>query len=83
MECDPTPGRLQSDRADPADERKLTLNLDAFAWKALTEQSNELGVSVEELASFSVLYYIADLDSKRIARRIPPFRHPLVDQGQG
>ncbi len=40
-----------------------------------------LGVSVEELASYAVLYYLADGDSGRIARRLPPPRpgepHPL------
>jgi hypothetical protein len=47
------------------------LRLDGFAWEAVEEESDRLGVSVEELARFSVLYYLADLDSGRIARRIP------------
>jgi hypothetical protein len=73
MECDPTPGRLQDkDRDDAHREHRLALSFDTFAWEALTVQSTELGVSIEELVSFSVLYYIADLDSKRIARRLPP-----------
>jgi hypothetical protein len=48
------------------------LDLDDFAWETVTEQAAELGVSVEELISFSVLYYLADLDSHRISRRLPP-----------
>jgi hypothetical protein len=81
MECDPTPGRSQpADRErDDRGSRRLSLDLDAFAWEALVEQSDELGVSMEELASFSVLYYIADLDSRRIARRIPPPRRSYVE----
>jgi hypothetical protein len=47
------------------------LQLDAFARKTIEDESAQLGVSVEELATFAVLYYIADLDSGRIARRLP------------
>lgn len=80
MECDPTPGRLQPTDCGASDgARRLALELDSFVWQTLSEQSNELGVSVEELVSFSVLYYIADLDSKRIARRLPPQQSTLVD----
>jgi hypothetical protein len=50
---------------------KLTLDLDTFAWEALAEESAQLGVSIEELASFAVLYYLADRDSGRISRRLP------------
>ena len=49
-------------------ERNLTLRLDGFAWEAITEESARLGVSVEDLISFSVLYYLADADSGRLAR---------------
>jgi hypothetical protein len=31
-----------------------------------------MGVSVEELVSYAVLYYLADHDSGRLARRIVP-----------
>jgi hypothetical protein len=56
---------------DIADEQTLSLRFDGFAWEALEEQSAELGVSVEELATHAVLYYLADLDSGRIAREAP------------
>jgi hypothetical protein len=58
----------------------LALGLDCFAWEALEQESAELGVSVEELVAFSVLYYLADRDSQRIARRIPPTARPLASQ---
>jgi hypothetical protein len=48
------------------------LRLGEFAREALAEESARLGVSSEELASFSVMYYLADFDSGRIARRRPP-----------
>jgi hypothetical protein len=57
-------------------ERSLTLRLDGFAWDALEEEAARLGVPVEELASFALLYYLADLDSGRIARELPPGRRP-------
>jgi hypothetical protein len=67
---------------DSCEGHSVTLKLDTFAWEALTEQSSELGVSIEELVSFSVLYYIADIDSKRIARRLPPTTHSVVDSSR-
>ena len=46
------------------------LHLDGFARKTIEEESVQMGVSVQELATFAVLYYLADVDSGRIARRI-------------
>jgi hypothetical protein len=57
-------------RQDSASERDLTLRLDGFAWEAITEESARLGVPVEELISFAVLYYLADADSGRLSRDI-------------
>jgi hypothetical protein len=51
-------------------DRSLSLPMDAFAWEAIEEESARLGVSVEALVAFSVLYYLADVDSGRVARRI-------------
>jgi hypothetical protein len=51
--------------------RCLQVHLSDFAWQALEEESTRLDVPVEELVGFSVLYYIADADSGRIARRLP------------
>jgi hypothetical protein len=51
--------------------QQLTLSLDEFAWDAISEESTRLGISVEELARFSLLYYLADVSSGRIARRFP------------
>ncbi len=47
------------------------LRLSPSATDALAAEAKRLGVSTEELANFSVLYYLADLDSGRIARTIP------------
>jgi hypothetical protein len=53
-----------------ADVRSVTLKLDGFAWEAIEEEAGREGVSVEELITFSALYYLADVDSGRISRRI-------------
>jgi hypothetical protein len=45
--------------------------MDEFAWEAIQHESTRLGVSEEELVAYAVLYYLADIDSGRIARRIP------------
>ncbi len=92
MECEPTstvavigvcPGDSPQagDERDPHVARRLTLALDRFTWEALEQEAARQEVSVAELASFAVLYYLADGDSGRIARRLPPPRpgepHPL------
>ena len=53
-------------------KHELTLALDDFAWQAIEQQAREFGVSDEELATFALMYYLADVDSGRIARRVPP-----------
>jgi hypothetical protein len=50
--------------------------MDVFAWETVEEESARLGVSVEELVAFSVLYYLADVDSGRVARRIVMSPYP-------
>jgi hypothetical protein len=56
--------------------RGLTLQLDGFAAEAIDEEAARLGISVDELVSFSVLYYLADVDSGRIARQIATSPYP-------
>ena len=58
--------------------RELKLDLDAFAREALEAEATRLGVSAEELARFAVIYYLADSDSGRISRQLPPM--PPLDQ---
>jgi hypothetical protein len=57
------------------------LQLDSFALEALDEEATRLGIPVEELVSFSVLYYLADLDSGRIARQVrtSPYPNPTAE----
>jgi hypothetical protein len=55
-------------------KRNVTLHLDQFAWEAIEHESTRLGVSEEELIGFAAMYYLADVDSGRIARRIPGSR---------
>jgi len=57
-------------------DRILTLGLETFAWEAIDEESVRLGVSVEDLVAFAVLYYLADIDSGRIARQISRSPYP-------
>jgi hypothetical protein len=50
--------------------QRVALELDRFAGEALAAEARRLGASTEQLAKFAVLYYLADLDSGRIARAI-------------
>ena len=65
--------------------RSLALALDDFAWEAVQHESTRLGVSGEELIAFAVLYYLADIDSGRTARRLPGRlgEGPLRESGRG
>jgi hypothetical protein len=62
----------------PSGQRhQLEVALDTFTAQALHAESERLGVSRQELVTFAIAYYLADLDSGRIARRITaPERHP-------
>lgn len=60
----------QGDDESSGGERTLALQLDDFAWDALREEALKQGVPAEELASFAVLYYLADADSGRISRQV-------------
>ncbi len=64
-----------ANRAQRRRTRRIDLHLDQFAWEALDAESVRLGVSVEELLEFSLLYYLADADSGRIAREITRSPH--------
>lgn len=55
---------------DRAHDDDLVVRLRGFAREAIEQESARLGVSVEELAAFALNYYLADVDSGRIARRI-------------
>jgi hypothetical protein len=69
-------GSPAGDRQGVTAERSLTVRLDGFAREALEQESAGLGVPVEDLIAFSVLYYLADIDSGRIARQISKSPHP-------
>jgi hypothetical protein len=57
-------------------DRSLTLRLEGFAWASLDEEAEREGLSVEELITFATLYYLADVDSGRVARRISRSPYP-------
>ena len=64
--CRSPAGNRQSIRAD----RLRFLGLDDFAWETVEQESARTGVTAEAFIAFAVLYYVADIDSGRIARRI-------------
>jgi hypothetical protein len=53
------------------DGRSVSVRFDGFGWEALSEESARLRVPVQDLIVYAVMYYLADLDSGRIARRPP------------
>lgn len=62
--------------------RRVTVELDEFGRQALERECRRLGVSDGELLRFALLYYLADIDSGRIARRIPDMMLSGSDEPQ-
>jgi hypothetical protein len=60
------------------EEGSVEVSLEGFAWEALERERERSGVPIEELVAFAVLYYLADLDSGRVARQVmrSPFPSP-------
>ena len=56
--------------------RELRVELDAFTHEVVEQEAARLETSVEEFVRFATLYYLADLDSGRIARHLPSSRPP-------
>jgi hypothetical protein len=55
---------------------KLRIELNDFAARGLRAEAARQGISVEDLAAYAVVYYLADLDSGRVTRKPPPVRRP-------
>jgi hypothetical protein len=70
-----SPPRPSESQGDPS-ARSLELTLESFAWDTLDEEAEREGITTEELITFSVLYYLADVDSGRISRRITRSPYP-------
>jgi len=54
--------------------KRIEIGFGHFTWSRLEDEASRQGVSVEELVAHAVLYFLADLDSNRIARRVPRLR---------
>lgn len=54
----------------PIREIELELSIDEDQWHELEEEALRQGVSVSRLATHAALYYVAEVDSGRIAQRI-------------
>ena len=67
---------VPADRDEARDAHSVSLRLEGFTWESLRDESARLSVSVEDLVMFSIQYYLADLDSGRIARRITNSPYP-------
>jgi len=50
---------------------RVELTLSPFVAESLANEAERQQVSVEELISYAVVYYLADLDSGRIAAERP------------
>jgi hypothetical protein len=63
-------GTTAATEAAGDNEHRLTLRLEGYAWESISEEAAREGLTVEELVGYAVLYYLADVDSGRIARQV-------------
>jgi hypothetical protein len=59
--------RVPSIAADARHGHGLEVSLDDATWAAVAEEAERQGVRPETLAAHAVLYFLADLDSRRIS----------------
>jgi hypothetical protein len=59
--------------------RRVEIELGEFGRELLWAEAERQEVSVEQLAAHAVMYYLADLDSGRIARGVPGSRNRKVE----
>jgi hypothetical protein len=58
------------DRRDTRRSMRLAIDLDADSWRELEAEARRQDVTVEALVVHAILYFLADLDSGRVGRRI-------------
>jgi hypothetical protein len=71
-------GASAEQRRGPQGERSVALRMEAFAWQAIEEQCDSLGVALEDFIAFAIQYYLADVDSGRVARQIARSPYPGI-----
>ena len=54
----------------PREGSDVTVRLDNETWDAVHEEAERQGVSAADLTRHAVLYFLADVDSGRVARRL-------------
>jgi hypothetical protein len=62
--------RFARRRATDGDSAAMDVRIDDATWDVLVEEAERQGVDVEQLASHAILYFLADLDSGRLAGRL-------------
>src|SRR5262245_52918177 len=62
----PAPRRVTAAR----DASEVTVRLDKETWQALHAEADSQGVSAADLTRHAVLYFLADVDSGRVADRL-------------
>jgi len=58
---------------------KVTLTLSPFVAEALAREAERQRITVEELINYAAVYYVADLNSGRIAVERPPLDESAED----
>jgi hypothetical protein len=59
---------------------KATITLSEFAYSGLLAEAERQGVPLEELLQHAAMYYLADLDSGRLAARVLRDEHVSVQE---
>jgi hypothetical protein len=59
----------------------VTVTLTDFGWNALANEAERQGTSIEQLLAHAAMYYLADIDSGRLATRAPRFERSSPGPG--
>jgi hypothetical protein len=66
----PVPSFASAPVVPDGDSARVTIELDDETWKVVAEEAERQRVSAERLIEHALLYFLADLDSGRIADRL-------------
>jgi hypothetical protein len=75
----PVPRFASARSADDPHSVAVTIELDEQTWKAVLQEAERQLVSAERLIEHALLYFLADLDSGRIADRLDE----VLEDGEG
>lgn len=67
----------------PKPQTSVNLTLSPFVAESVAKEAERQNITVGELISYAIVYYLSDLDSGRVAARRPPLDGDSEESGGG